>query len=204
MRWKLHVLVTSSELAQPIIAIKPRQLAMQTRPGRSFENAFENGATQIFILLQVAHNLTELTSLSTSSVVTTSPVRTVQTLAPIWKQINNFWEFQYNDPCAHSHKQLNGFVYFNICFYIPNIACNMSSVCLKSPKLYHMTRAQPHSFWVILLAELTFRVFQRDQPGKLRLGADMISSSDPWWTTVDPNWTSVWPYLRDKCCYLRK
>jgi len=50
--------------------------------------------------------------------------------------VNNFWEFQYNDPSAQTREQLDGFVYSNICFYVPNITCNTSSVWLKSPTIY--------------------------------------------------------------------
>ena len=51
--------------------------------------------------------------------------------SPIWRRIHNFCEFQYNNPSAQSHQQLNGFVYSNICLYIPDIACNTSSVWPK-------------------------------------------------------------------------
>ena len=42
------------------------------------------------------------------------------------------WEFQYNDPSVHSHQQLNGFVYSNICLYIPTTASNTKRAWLRS------------------------------------------------------------------------
>jgi len=63
-------------------------------------------------------------------------IRTVKIPAPIQREINSFWEFQYSETSTQQHEQLNGFVCSNICFYIPNTACNMSIVWLKSLKNY--------------------------------------------------------------------
>jgi len=42
------------------------------------------------------------------------------------------------------------------------MACNPSSVWLKSNRIYH---SLPHSSWVIALAEVKRESFERDKPG---------------------------------------
>ena len=53
------------------------------------------------------------------------------------------------------HKQLNGFGHSNICFYIPNTACNMSSVWLKSPKIISRLKTD-HMSGATSLVEFNF------------------------------------------------
>ena len=50
-------------------------------------------------------------------------VRAAQITAPSLKPDKQFLGIpncQYNNPATQSHKQLNGFVYLNSCFYIPH------------------------------------------------------------------------------------
>ena len=59
-----------------------------------------------------------------------SSVRTTLIPAPIWRRVHSFWEFQYTDPQPKRTSGWTVTVDANICFYIPNIACNTSSVWL--------------------------------------------------------------------------
>ena len=47
---------------------------------------------------------------------------------------------------------------------------------------YHMTYIQPHCWWATSLAEFILGVLQKDQPGVLLSGTDVILTSDPWRT----------------------
>ena len=71
-------------------------------------------------------------------------------------------------------------MYSNICFYIPNIACNMISVWLKSPRIISHDLKPT----ILLVSEYVSaalkRSLQRDLPGVLMASTDVISSSDPW------------------------
>ena len=47
-----------------------------------------------------------------------------------------------------------------------------------------MTECQRHAWWAILLADLKSKGLQRDPPGVLLAGSDVISSNDPSRTRV--------------------
>ena len=54
------------------------------------------------------------------------------------------------------------------------------SMWMKSTKIMSHGRLKPFSSWAVSLAELEFRVLQRDQPRVLMPGTAVISSRDPW------------------------
>ena len=93
---------------------------------------------------------------------------------PIWIQINNFWEFQYNVPPALSHKQLNSFVYSNICFYVPNIAGTTSTEWRRSHTIISWMEADQtvgRFHWLSLNSEFCQVLWP---------GTNVISSSALW------------------------
>ena len=93
---------------------------METRPGRSLRKVRNLAESNDFIGFASRDGVTGKNNGNTR---------------PNLKTDKSFWELQYVDLFSRPHAQLNNFVKSNICFYIPNVACNTSSGGLKSPKI---------------------------------------------------------------------
>ena len=108
---------------------------------------------------------------------------------PIWRRINDFWEFQHNDRSAQMNEQPNGFMYLNTCFHILNwnIVCNMSALysVVEITKndittTLIVSEGQQHSLWAMSLAELSRGVLQRDLPGVVKDGIEYWRNQQQW------------------------